>query len=205
MQKIVLLVLVFSVYFVEAIYAQEDETDPTLRRALQVDVRQGAATAPVPEHIKYHQWVDSFIGDKSSKEIRVKFNTWRAGLLSPLTYVEWEKEWNEHPESRPAFAAYIRHELKTSKHLRQVKELDSNFDDATLFRNYLGYLHSFGDKVASQVPELEKELGITPEQRKRAIDYTLVSPCNPIYQHYNTQFVVIFFNTLHPIFTKNLD
>jgi hypothetical protein len=183
MQRIILLVLVFSVYFVISVCAQEDETDPTLRRARQVDVRD-TATAPTVDYGKHHQWVDSFIGDKSSKEIRVKFNTWRAGLLSHLTYAAWEKEWNEYPESRPAFAAYIRHKLKTNRHLRQIKELNSKFDDATLFRNYLTYLRSFSDKVASQVPELEKELGITPEQKEIAINSTLYSPCNVIYQHY---------------------
>jgi hypothetical protein len=162
-----------------SVESPNESNDPTMTRAMEfVDKEVPAAVA------HYNRLWETFM--KSIKRENIKyFNMWSSGITHPLFVAAWEEEWRDYPESRPAFALYIRYDIKTSRNLREVKELDSNLDDETLFRNYLKHNEKYAEENLQKQAEYEKKIGGIPEDLKVAIynpdSYSFVKR---VYEHY---------------------
>jgi hypothetical protein len=161
MQRIILLVLVFSVYFVATVYSQEKETDPTMIRA-----NSFVGKKPPEAFIKYQKLRKEFLKD-CSREDQIAFYEWEYFLKTPILVAEWKREWNEYPESHIALSLYIRDEIKKNKYLRTLTKLNPNLDDNTLFHNYLNHHESFLHSAEKQTT-LEQKLAITDELKNAA-------------------------------------
>jgi hypothetical protein len=165
-----------------------EKADPTLVRAKEV------LNEKIPEAWeRYRQLSDAFLQqfsfdsyhfDAQKWEKQKKYNRWFWGISAPFFVDKWQKEWNEHPESRPAFALYLRDEIKKAKHLRTLKELSGDLDDETLFRNYLQFELQSAEESIQEQEKLEKELGIPEELKNAAKNPDAHLVVGIIYSHY---------------------
>jgi 5'-deoxynucleotidase YfbR-like HD superfamily hydrolase len=162
----------------QSIELPNENSDPTMSRAAKFIGKK------VPEAVTHHnQLRDTFVKSLKQGDL-MYFNQWATGIINPLFVAAWEEEWRDYPESHPAFALYIRDEIKTSKELRKI--LDPNLDDEALFRNYLKLNEKYAEENLQKQAELEEKIGGIPEDLKVAIrnpdSYSFVSM---IYYHYD--------------------
>jgi hypothetical protein len=162
----------------QSIELPNENSDPTMSRAAKFIGKK------VPEAVThYNQLRETFMKNLKREDIKY-FNMWISGVMNPLFVAAWEKEWRDYPESHPAFALYIRDQIKTSQELRKI--LDPNLDDETLFKNYLKHNEKYAEENLRKQAELEEKIGGIPEDLKVAIrnpgSYSFVST---IYYHYD--------------------
>jgi hypothetical protein len=144
--------------------ASVDKSDPTMIRANSFIGRK-----PSEAFVKYQKLRKEFLKDKS-REDQIGYNRWEGCLFAPIFVAGWKQEWQKYPESRIAFALYIRNEVKGNKHLRAINKLNPNLDDETLFHNYLDFQIDSIQNYIKSLPDLELKLGITEELKMLACD-----------------------------------
>lgn len=174
-----LLSLIIAVAHAAEVTNESPENDPTEARAKEITQAELSE-----EWTHYRKLLEAFTTG-FTHEKQVRYNRWITGIFSPLKESVWKKEWEEHPESHKAFAAFIRHQLKTQRHLRAFPELtDEKLSDKELFDNYFQVTKKLSEEDIKKHAEYEKELNIPSELKMAAQKPEAHRLLVPVYHHY---------------------
>lgn len=158
---------------------ESSKNDPTEARAKVI-----ARAEPSEEWTHYRKLLEAFTSG-FTHEKQVRYNRWITGILVPFQESAWNKEWEDHPESHQAFAAFIRHQLKTQRHLRAFPELtDEKLSDKALFDNYLKIIKKLSEEDIQKHAEYEQELNIPNDLKLAASKPEVHNLLVQVYSHY---------------------
>ncbi len=133
--------------------AVAEETNPTMLRA-----ESFFKSRDVGEAFDRFQKLEKEFTKDLPREKQIRFNQWNASMMLPIIEAAWKKEWEGHPESHPAFVAYIRDKMKREKPNYGFDP--EKLDGKELFDTYLNAHRKSFEKTTEEIPNIERELAI---------------------------------------------